>query len=56
MINTTAASSSYPNQARVSSNGKSKKGNSAAGGGQSDYINWVYINGLGERCTENVTD
>ena len=36
------------------SSNKSKK--SGGGNVQNDYINWVYINGLGERCIENVTD
>ena len=37
---------------KVSSKGKRKDGQSQA----QDHINWVYINGLGEKQIENVTE
>lgn len=51
--NSTAMDSSAAKANRIKSN---KSGKSSQSGTSADSINWVYINGLGERCIANVTD
>lgn len=50
VVSAVASSSGMKNGVKVSSKNKSSQGNA------SDFINWVYINGLGERNFDNVTE